>query len=329
MTNLAGVDLNLLVALDALLTERSVTRAARKVGLSQPGMSNALARLRRLLDDPLFVREGVALTPTPRAEALVHPVRELLGIAQQVVDGGRDFDPARDARTFTISCSDYSLLLVVAPLIARYAVHLPGIAIQVLPRSPDAVRMLRDGDVDLVIEPTEILPAGTLESRPLFRDRWSCCVSASHPAVGDVMTLEMFLDLGHVIYSRGRGQPLGLADRHLEAIGLPRRVEFVVESFLLAPLLVQDTDLVTLVLDRAGPYVERSAGVRLLPAPVHLPVLTQRMWWHPRNTADAAHRWLRNRVLEVCAGMTDPVDFPVGAVPDAAGRGRPYVALGT
>ena len=169
--SLAGVDLNLLVALDALLAERSVTRAADRLGLSQPGMSNALARLRKLFGDPLLVREGLTLVPTPRAESLRQPVQEALSLIQQAMDNRSAFDPAADRATFTVSCSDYSLLMLIGPLVRLLAVAAPGLTIQVLPRASDAVRLLRDGEADLVIEPVEIMPGNALASRRLFADR--------------------------------------------------------------------------------------------------------------------------------------------------------------
>src|SRR2546430_1468006 len=146
--SLAGVDLNLLVALDALLAERSVTRAASRLGLSQPGMSNTLARLRKLFGDPLLVREGLTLVPTPRAESLRQPVQEALSLIQNALDNRPGFDPATDHATFTVSCSDYSLLMLIGPLVRQLAATAPGLTIQVLPRAPDAVRLLRDGEVD-------------------------------------------------------------------------------------------------------------------------------------------------------------------------------------
>ena len=169
--NLAGVDLNLLVSLEALLAERSVTRAADRVGLSQPGMSNTLARLRKLFDDPLLVREGLGLVPTPRAESLRQPVQEALSLIRHALDDRPGFDPASDHVTFTVSCSDYSLLMLIGPLVRHLAAAAPGLTIQVLPRAADAVRLLRDGDADLVIEPAEIMPGNALASRRLFADR--------------------------------------------------------------------------------------------------------------------------------------------------------------
>ena len=133
---LAGVDLNLLVAFDALMEERSVSRAASRLSLSQPGMSNALARLRKVLGDPLLVREGLALVPTPRAEALRQPVRDALAIIRGALDSPVGFDPANDHATCTVSCSDYSLLMLIGPLVRRLAATAPGVTIRVLPARP-------------------------------------------------------------------------------------------------------------------------------------------------------------------------------------------------
>jgi LysR family nod box-dependent transcriptional activator len=310
--NLAGVDLNLLVALDALLTERSVTRAANRVGLSQPGMSNTLARLRKLFDDPLFVRERLTLVPTPRAESLGQPIREALALIRHALDERPGFDPAGDRATFVISCSDYSLLMLIGPLVRRLAAEAPGVTIQVHPRSPEAARLLRDGEVDLVIEPFKIMSETALPTRRLFSDRWLCCVWEGTAQVGDRMTMDAYLRLGHLVYSMGRGQPVSLADQHLAQARVPRRIEFTVESFLLAPFLLQGTDLVTLVLERAAPHLRRTAAVRFLEPPVELPPITEMLWWHPRRTADPAHAWVRDRIGEIAAELdqADPMGRP-------------------
>ena len=141
--DLAGVDLNLLVAFDALMDERSVTRAAARLSLSQPGMSNTLARLRKLFGDPLLVREGFTLVPTPRADALRQPVRDALAIIRAALDQRTGFDPGADRATWTVSCSDYSLLMVIGPLVRRLAAAAPGVTIRVLPRAPDPIGLLR------------------------------------------------------------------------------------------------------------------------------------------------------------------------------------------
>ena len=308
---LAGVDLNLLVALDALLAERSVTRAAERVGLSQPGMSNTLARLRKLFGDPLLVREGLTLVPTPRAESLRQPVQEALSLIQHALDDRPGFDPAADQATFTVSCSDYSLLMLIGPLVRRLAATAPGLTIQVLPRTPDPVRLLRDGDADLVIEPVEIMPDTSLPSQRLFADRWICCVWEGTAEVGEVMTMETYLRLGHLVYSAVRGHPVSIVDTYLAQARVSRRIEFTVESFLLAPFLLQGTDLVAVVPERAAGHLRRTADVRFLEPPMDLPPITEMLWWNPRRTMDPAHAWLRARIAEIAAEL-DQAALTVG-----------------
>lgn len=301
--NLGSVDLNLLVALDALLAERNVTRAANRVGLSQPGMSSALARLRKLFDDPLLVREGTTLVTTARAEALVQPVREALGIIQRALEARLDFDPGTDECTVTVSCSDYSVLMLIRPLVRRLAAEAPGVTIQIRPRSPDPSRMLRDGEADLVIEPTAIMGEASLPSQPLFTDRWLCCVWEGNNKVGEELSLQTYLQLGHVSYSMTAGLPATIVDTYLAQTAPPRRVEFIVESFLLAPALLEGTDLITLVLDKAVPLLRRTAAIRVLEPPLPLPPIIQRLWWSPHRTTDPALAWVRAKIGEIAVGL--------------------------
>src|SRR3954466_13268633 len=302
--NLDGLDLNLLVALDALLSERNVTRAAQRVGLSQPGMSNALGRLRRLLDDPLLVRRGAALVPTARAEALIGPVHEALEIIRSALDAQRSFDPATDRRSFRLSCSDYSVLMLIGPLVPALRAHAPGVLVDIIPRLGDAGRALLDGDVDVVIEPPEIMGDTDLESLRLWDDRWECCVWEGNARVGKRMTMERYTALGHLIYSMGgSGQPVALPDLHLARLGVPRRIELSVESFLLAPFLPHGTDPVPLPPKRAEPSLRRTGDIRALEAPVEFPPLVETLWWHSRATADPAHAWLRTRIGDVAGTL--------------------------
>jgi DNA-binding transcriptional LysR family regulator len=316
---LTSVDLNLLVALDALLDERSVTRAADRLGLSQPGMSNTLARLRRLFGDPLLVREGLTLVPTPRADSLRQPVQEALALIRHALDNRDGFDPATGHATFTVSCSDYSLLMLIGPLVRHLAATAPGLTIQVVPRAADAVRLLRDGEADFVIEPVEIMPDVTLPRMRLFTDRWLCCVWEGTTEVGDRMTMETYLRLGHVVYSAARGHPISLVDTHLAQAKVPRRIEFTVESFLLAPFLLQGTDLVTVVPERAAGHLRRTAAVRFLEPPIQLPSITEMLWWSPRHTMDPAHAWLRARISEIAAELDQA--HPAGSPPDPSLQG--------
>lgn len=302
--NLSGLDLNLLVAFDALLSERSVTRAAQRVGLSQPGMSNALGRLRRLLNDPLLVRQGAMLVPTARAEALVAPVHEALELIRGALDAPLRFDPATDRRSFRLSCSDYSVLMLIGPLVRALAAEAPAVVVEVVPRLADAPRALANGDVDLVIEPPEIMGDADLESLRLWDDHWACCVWEGNTHVGKRMTLERYTALGHLIYSMGgAGQPVALPDLHLGRLGIPRRIEVSVESFLLAPFLLQGTDLVTLIPKRAEAFLRRIGDIRVLESPIDLPGLVETLWWHSRSTTDPAHAWLRTRIGAVAGTL--------------------------
>jgi LysR family nod box-dependent transcriptional activator len=302
--NLSGLDLNLLVAFDALLSERSVTRAAQRVGLSQPGMSNALGRLRRLLNDPLLVRQGATLVPTARAEALVAPVHEALELIRGALDAPLRFDPATDRRSFRLSCSDYSVLMLIGPLVRALAAEAPAVVVEVVPRLADAPRALANGDVDLVIEPPEIMGDADLESLRLWDDHWACCVWEGNTHVGKRMTLERYTALGHLIYSMGgAGQPVALPDLHLGRLGIPRRIEVSVESFLLAPFLLQGTDLVTLIPKRAEAFLRRIGDIRVLESPIDLPGLVETLWWHSRSTTDPAHAWLRTRIGAVASTL--------------------------
>jgi len=307
---LSSVDLNVLVALDALLSERSVTRAAKRVGLSQPGMSNALSRLRRMFDDQLLIREGATLTLTPRAESLAQPVREALALIQQALDDRLVFHPATDAATCTISCSDYSILMLIGPLVRHLRTRAPKVRIRVLPRSLDPVGLLRDGTADLVIEPTAVLSDTSLRNQPLFEDHWVCCVSADSLPDGDRMTAGEYRRRGHVVYSMGVGQPVSLADLQLEDLGVERKIDAVLENLLLAPYVLQGTDLVAIVPARAAPYLSRTADVRFVPAPFDLPILVESLWWHPRNDRDPVHIWLREQLAEVAR------DVASGSVPN-------------
>ncbi|WP_351233142.1 LysR substrate-binding domain-containing protein [Streptomyces sp. NPDC002133] len=304
--NLGSVDLNLLLALDALLAERNVTRAASRVGLSQPGMSSALARLRKLFGDPLLVREGTTLVATARAEALVQPVREALDIIERALNDRLGFDPDSDECTVRVSCSDYSVLILIGPLVRRLAAEAPGVTIQVRPRSPDPTRMLLDGATDLVIEPTAIMGEVSLPSLRLFTDRWLCCVWEGNSKVGDELSLQTYMQLGHVVYSMGRHAPAAVVDTYLAQTALRRRVEFTVESFLLAPTVLEGTDLVAFVLERAVPLLQRAAAIRLLEPPLRIPPITQTLWWSPHRTTDPALAWVRAKIGEIAADLDAP-----------------------
>lgn len=300
--NLNGVDLNLLVALDALLAERNVTRAAQRLSIGQPAMTAALNRLRKLFDDPLFVREGNELVATPLAESLVRPVQEAIGAIHSVLAVRGDFDPASDHRTFTVIASDYVGLVLLRPLIQRLAREAPKVRLVVRPVTSSFLSDLRRDRVDLAVVPREIMPERVnLPGVPLFHDRYVCAVAADNQSVGDRLSLDELARRPHLAIGDGALPALG--QRQLGPIGLTATAEVSTQTFLLAPFLVAGTELVTLVLERLGRRLQDVAKIRLVEPPVPLETITETMYWNPRRADDPSHRWLREQVQQVAADL--------------------------
>ncbi|WP_063781877.1 LysR family transcriptional regulator [Bradyrhizobium viridifuturi] len=298
--NLRSIDLNLLVILDALLTERNVSRAGERIGLSQSAMSAALARLREVFHDPLLVRVGRDLALTRNAEDLIVPLKESLSKVEQLLLRRPGFDPANDARTFSISASDYAGLVLLTPLVRIISNEAPNVTIHLLPRARDAVRVLQTNQADIVIEPIELFGPNDYPSASLLSDRWLCAVDANHPDVsGDTLTETQFLELPHLVYGIGDDRQLNLADQHLANAGVQRRIEVTVESFLLNPFLIKGTRLVSLVLERAARRLIGTIDIKLLESPISVPDIHEAMYWHPRHTTDPGHKWLREKLLNV------------------------------
>ena len=294
--NLRGVDLNLLVVLDALLREKSVSRAGEMVGLSQSATSAALSRLRDMFHDPLLVRVGRQLALTQNAENLIEPLKDALSKVQQTLMQQGGFDPRHDARTFTISASDYAVLVLLGPLVKRLETEAPHITLHLVPRSHDTERMLHEDLVDVVIEPHELLPDSGFPSEPLLSDRWLCAADSQNIVSGKV-SLEAFQNAPHLAYGIGPDRQFNLADRHLAREGINRRIAVTVESFVLVPFLLRQSNLISLVLERAISELGVPGVVGVEP-PVELPDIHERMFWHPRHTSNLAHRWLRDCLRE-------------------------------
>jgi DNA-binding transcriptional LysR family regulator len=298
--NLRNVDLNLLVVLDALLNERNVSRAGERIGLSQPAMSAALGRLREIFRDPLLVRVGRELALTRNAEELIVPLREALDRIEVTLRQTAQFDPRVDVRTFSISASDYAVFVLLAPFVRTVASEAPHVTIHLLPRSRDATRVLQSNQADLLIEPSELMGETEFPSSPLMSDRWLCAVDADNPLMpGGRMTKAQFLRLPHLVYGIGADRQLNLADQYLEQTGVERRIDVTVESFLLVPFLIQGTELVSHVLERAARRLAATTNIRLLESPFDLPDIHEAMYWHPRHTTDPGHRWLRERLKAI------------------------------
>ncbi|MEN0065841.1 MAG: LysR family transcriptional regulator [Myxococcota bacterium] len=292
---LGDIDLNLLTALDALIDEVSVTRAAKRVGVSQSAMSHTLRRLRQVFDDPLLVRAGGAMVLTPRAEALAPTLQSGLRTLAQVL-APVHFDPSTAERTFRIAAPDLFLVAALPKLAARLRRDAPGIGLSIRPfAGPGIVEGLTTGELDLAILAREQVEAPPgIVARTLLRDTFSCFVGRDGPAAED-WTLEAYVAATHAMVSP-QGDGRSIVDVRLAERGLKRRIGLRLPDFVNAPKLIEDTDLVltaptTLV--RTLP-VDGAIEVRELPLPV--PAHSVASFWHERFNADPGHRWFRERL---------------------------------
>jgi DNA-binding transcriptional LysR family regulator len=303
---MTAVDLNLLTALDALLTEGSVAGAARRLGLSASAMSRTLARLRAATGDPLLVRAGRGLVPTPHAVELAGRVRETakeaLAVLRPAMVGP---DLSKLERTFTIRANDGFVETFGARLLAAMTEAAPGVRLRFAPKPDKDVRPLREGLVDLEIGVLgETGPEVRVQA--LFRDRFVAVVREGHPLLSAAaITPALYAACGHVVASR-RGNTNGPVDQALAALGLRRAILAVVPGFSAALAIASASDLVALVTasfhDAAQSRQPETARQRLraFPLPVQTPPITVSQIWHPRVDADPAHRWLRGLLLAVC-----------------------------
>lgn len=303
VTALSRTDLNLLVALDALLAERNVTQAGRHLSLSQPAMSAALGRLRRLFGDPLLVRSGGhLLQPTPFAEALAEPVREILTKVERTLAHRLQFDPASDPRTFSVIASDYATVILLRPLFECLAEHAPRVRVAVAPLNADFQDRLRRDEVDLLIVPREVAGQVThLPSETLFTDRFVCAAWRDHPVTSKCLTVEDLTTLPYLSY--GGGVLASFVDIQLDALGVTRHVEVTTQSFVTVPFLLRGTRFVAMIQERLGTQVAEAADIRLLEPPVSLQPITEAMYWHTRRDNDPGHRWLRAQLAELAAAL--------------------------
>lgn len=295
---MSDLDLNLLVALDRLLSEASVAGAARRLGLSASAMSRTLARLRAATGDPLLVRAGRQMVLTPHAEALREPARQAVLDARSVLRPPQaSFDPATLARTFTIRANDGFVEVLAARLIAAVAAAAPQVRLRFAPKPDKSAMHLRDGSVDLEIGVLgEMAPEVRLQA--LFRDHFVGVVRHGHPLAAEPqVSAAQYAALGHVVASR-RGRPHGPVDAALAALGLQRRIVAMVPGFAAALAVARSSDLATLL--PASFCAGGPAGVHVFALPVTTAPITISQMWHPRLDADPAHRWLRQVVLSVC-----------------------------
>jgi DNA-binding transcriptional LysR family regulator len=296
--DIAALDLNLLVVLEALLEKRSVTKAARQVGLSQSALSSALGRLRVTFGDVLFVRSSAGMLPTPRALELEPELRLAMASVRRVITPG-GFDPAVAKMAFRIATGDYAELLMLPPLLQALAQRAPSASIAVVPIAANPVGRLEDGSSDVVIAPF-LEATGQVEVDTLFEDGFVCAMRTGHPALRNRLTLNRFARLRHLLVSP-EGEGVAYVDQLLAREGLSREVAVRVPHFSVAERLIVASDLIATLPSRLVGQMNK-AGVLSVRPPFETGTFTMRAAWYRRTLASPAHRWFRSLVNEVASG---------------------------
>jgi DNA-binding transcriptional LysR family regulator len=303
--NLAGLDMNLVVALRALLTERNVTRAGERVGLSQPAMSAALARLRRHFGDELLARKGSGYELTTLGVVLLDRSEVACEMLDLVFGSQPRFDPAREHREFVLLSSDYAVTVVGGELAREISAQAPEVRVT-FRQIP--VTMIEDPPAYLSTVDGLFMPHGIITGLPaveLYRDRWLCAVAEDNTDVGESITLSQLAALPWAIYQRVYDAPV---NRQLSLLGIEPRVQVSVDSFQLLPAMVAGTRRVAMIqaLLAARLGLGPGSGIRLVECPFDAVPVQEALWWHPVHTHDAGHLWLRQTAAAVAARLTAP-----------------------
>lgn len=292
------LDLSLVPALDALLTERSVTRAAAKLGVTQSAVSHALRKLRAHFGDELLVRAPGGLVLTERAERLAAAVRRSLEVLDEV-DREDEFDPETARRSFVVAMPDFAALVLMPSLMGRVAAEAPGIDVVVRPLTADSERALEGGSVDLLVASARSTPAGCLRQK-IFEDGWLSLVRRDHPAARERLNRDRFAALSHVLVAP-RGTARGPVDEALAAAGLSRRIALRVPHLQLGAYLVARSDLILTTTAAAARIVAEHLPLATVEVPLDLPRVTWVQLWHERNRRDEGHAWLRRALADSAA----------------------------
>jgi DNA-binding transcriptional LysR family regulator len=321
MRDIRRLDLNLLRALDALLDERSVTKAAERLALTQPAVCGVLARLRESFDDPLFVRTQRGIVPTPRAMQIVGPLKQILGGVETLLRPST-FEPSTAAFTISVAATDYAFRAAVIPFLSKLRQVAPGISIAARPVEDDRVEtQFERGEVDLALmTPEAALPE--LHSQHLFDESYVCALRANHPdATAKALSIDRFCALDHALVSFTGERFWGVTDDALTSIGRRRHIAVSVTGFLVLTEVLLTTDLIAVVPRR---LVSGVNGLVLLKPPIDIPGFSKLAVWHERTHYDPGHQWARALLIETCGALdgTEEQSAPRShhAAPGSRGR---------
>ena len=295
--DLSNFNLNLLLALDGLLSQRSVTAAAKRVRVTPSAMSHSLSELRHLLGDPLLVRSGRGMVLTPRAEALVGPLHTLLMDAERLLGGGgATFDPATTARRFVIAATDFLATVLMPALLETAAREAPGTSLEIVPSSRRGnAWLLETGDVDLAIGAL-VDEAPGIRRMDLLTDGFACAARKGHPRIDGALDLDSYVQTPHLLITLGDDTGPTWVDQALAKLGRKRQVAARVRYFMAAPLIVARSDLLLTGPSTLIRYFAELVPLQVLRPPIDLPTFPEEAHWHQRFDQDPAHTWLRNLV---------------------------------
>lgn len=294
---LAGIDMNLLVVLHALLREKNVTRAARRLGLSQSATSHALGRLRRLFDDRLLVQSGRLLRPTPHAERLMPQLERAIEAFEGVLRGEPRFEPKTARRRFRLGMADYTQALVLEPLLSRVAQEAPFVDLEITMEA-GAQELVRNGELDIGFT-VQSAVLSSLVSERLFVEEFVCVLRKGHPVSKRGLSLDDYLSLGHVLVAPS-GSPGSVVDSELSRRGLQRRIALRVASFLIVPFVIASSNYINTAPARLAKRMAKLLPLKLLPPPLPVPGFELHLCYQREIAADPALRWLIELIKDVC-----------------------------
>lgn len=296
------IDLNLLAALEVLLMERSVTRAAERMHMTQSAMSGVLGRLRDHFSDQLLVQVGRGLQLTPLAETLVEPVRDILLKVDATLGVQPEFIPEDAQRHFVIIASDYLSHVLLAEVLRKISRSAPGLSFDIQPTGESMTRDLEQGRVDFLITPAHLV-APDHPQAVLFEDTYHVIACSQHPELADAVTMEQYASLGHVVYQNERGNNPWFEQWYANAHGSTRRIEVVTRAFGLMPRFVVGTRRIATVQTRLAKQFEQSMPIRLFAPPMETPRLTEVLQWHSYRSEDPGIAWVRDQILASAGQM--------------------------
>jgi DNA-binding transcriptional LysR family regulator len=297
--DLRSFDLNLLVVLHTLISERSVSTTAKKLHLSQPATSAALKRLRLALGDRILVRDGLHMVLTPRAEELLAPLEAILGEIERTLTSPEPFNPASVDRTMRIATNDYGAFILIPPLMNRLQSIAPNINIEVWEIGRDAIAALKEGKIDLAIADGWTLKHCQC-TEVLFSETFTCLARADHPRIQGELTLDRYLAEEHILVSP-RGRVLGHVDSILAQQGWERRVRLTLPHVLAVPAAVAATDGIVTIASRIAHQLAASYGLHILSPPIEVHDFQVSMAWRSALTNDPAIQWLQGELRSICA----------------------------